>query len=68
MKSSHGNPPYNNSSLKLIIDIYDQQGMSIGTGHLDTFIDGNPVRQCEALAISERIDSDVIEVLGSCSY
>lgn len=59
MKSSHGNPPYNNPSLKLIVDIYDQRGMPIGTGYLDTFIDENPVRPCEALAISERLDIEV---------
>jgi Heterokaryon incompatibility protein (HET) len=60
-KSSHGNPPYNNPSLKLIVDIYDQQGMPIGTGHLDTFMGGDTIRQCVALAISERLDPDISE-------
>ncbi len=60
IKGSHGNPPYNNPSLKLIVDIYDQHGMPIGTGFLDMLIDENPIRPCEALAISQRSDKEVV--------
>jgi len=53
-KSSHGDPPYNNPGLKLILDIYDKKGMPLGTGYLDTFMGEEPIRYCTALAISAR--------------
>jgi hypothetical protein len=59
IKGSHGTPPYNNPSLKLILDIFDQNGLPCGTGYLDAFTDDDPVRYCKALAISERFDPEV---------
>ncbi|KAE9365807.1 HET-domain-containing protein, partial [Stipitochalara longipes BDJ] len=53
-KSSHGDPPYNNPGLKLIVDIYDEKGMPLGTGYLDAFIGEEPIRYCTALAVSAR--------------
>lgn len=56
MKGSHGNPSYNNPSLKLMLDMFDDNGLPYGKGYLGAFNDESPVRQYKALAISERFD------------
>jgi len=56
IKGSHGNPPYNNPSLKLILDIFNNQGLPVGTGYLDMLVDDKPTMPCVALAISARRD------------
>jgi hypothetical protein len=56
IKSSHGSLPYNSPYLKLVLDIYNDQGLPVGTGYLDEQPDDSSIRQCKVLAISEQVD------------
>jgi hypothetical protein len=57
--SSTGHAPYSDPYLTMIIDIFDERGIFVGTGHWDRSPD-NPIIQCTAIVVCQQVD----EVFG----
>lgn len=57
-KGSHSLPPFNDSFLARVLEIYDSNGIMIGTGYLDCLEDSSKESLNHALAvvISQRLD------------
>ena len=53
-KSSHGDPPFNDSYLKLVLDVFDEGGIPIGTGYLD-LCTSNDTGQRKSLALAIKV-------------
>lgn len=56
-KSSYGLPPYNDPYLRLVLDMFDDEGRMVGTGYRDMISESeeNPVA-LETVVIHERVD------------
>jgi hypothetical protein len=57
LKRSHGLPPYNDPYLALVVDVYDSNGLMLGTGYLDSLGISMPndLEPSLAVVISQRV-------------
>jgi hypothetical protein len=55
--SSNGNAPYSDPYLRMVVDIFNEQGVFVGTGYLDKTPQDNVI-QCTAIVVSCRRDHD----------
>lgn len=52
--SSDGSAPYSDPYLRMVIDIFDERGICVGTGYHDR-IPESCITQCMALIVSQRV-------------
>jgi hypothetical protein len=55
--SSNGNAPYSDPYLRMVVDIFNEKGVFIGTGYLDKTPQDNVI-QCTAIVVSCRRDKN----------
>ncbi|KAI4960897.1 hypothetical protein J4E86_002523 [Alternaria arbusti] len=53
---SDGSAPYSDPYLRMVVDIFDERGVCIGTGYHDR-IPESCIAQCTALIVSQRVDT-----------
>jgi len=53
---SDGSAPYSDPYLRMVVDIFDERGVCIGTGYHDR-IPESCITQCTALIVSQRVDT-----------
>ena len=53
---SDGSAPYSDPYLRMVVDIFDDRGVCIGTGYHDR-IPESCITQCMALIVSQRVDT-----------
>lgn len=59
--SSNGDAPYSDPYLRMVIDIFDERGICIGTGYLDRISESNII-QCKAIVVSQRLELSLSHV------
>jgi hypothetical protein len=53
--SSTGTAPYSDLYLRMVIDIWDERGICVGTGYLDR-IPGHTSTRCMAVVVAHRVE------------
>jgi hypothetical protein len=56
--SSSGDAPYSDPYLRIVVGIFDERGICIGTGYLDR-IPESTTSTCHAVVVSQRLDPDL---------
>ncbi|KAF4627167.1 hypothetical protein G7Y89_g10992 [Cudoniella acicularis] len=53
-RTSHGDPPFNDPYLSVVLDIFDTDGLPLGTGYLDDLADSATPAKLTAMVVTQR--------------